>query len=343
MSQSETYRRIVLASRPKGPPTSADFRIEQTSVPNASEGGILLRTLYLSLDPYMRGMMSERAPAYTRSIAIGEVMPGGTVNRVVSSTNPRFKAGDLVLGNSGWQEFSTSDGKDLLPLGTLEQPSRALGVLGMPSFTAYVGLLDIGQPKPGETVVVAAATGAVGAVVGQIAKLKGARAVGIAGGAEKCKYAVEQLGFDVCLDHREPDLGKRLAAACPQGIDVYFENVGGAVFDAVLPRLNVGARIPLCGFVSSYNDESLPPGPNRVPLLQRVLLEKRIRFQGFIILDHYATRFQDFRRDMGEWVANGNVKLREDIVDGLENAPSAFIGLLGGKNFGKLVVRVADN
>jgi len=333
--------RIVLAARPKGAPAPEDFRLELAAAPVPSEGGVLLRTLYLSLDPYMRGMMNERAPAYTRSIAIGEVMPGGTVNRVVTSGNPRFKAGDLVLGNAGWQEFSVSDGKDLLPLGALEHPSRALGVLGMPSFTAYVGLLDIGQPKPGETVVVAAATGAVGAVVGQIAKLKGARAVGIAGGAEKCRYAIEQLGFDECLDHREPELGKRLAAACPKGIDVYFENVGGAVFEAVLPRLNVGARIPLCGFVASYNDENLPPGPNRVPLVQRTLLEKRVKLQGFIILDHYATRFEAFRRDMTEWVAKGQVKLREDLIDGLGNAPSAFMGLLAGKNFGKLVVRLA--
>jgi len=341
MSHSETNLRIVLAARPRGTPTAADFRLEQIPKPVAPESGVLLRTLYLSLDPYMRGMMNERAPAYTRSIPLSEVMPGGTVNRVVASGNPRFKAGNLVLGNAGWQEFSVSDGKDLLPLGTLDPPSRALGVLGMPSFTAYVGLLDIGQPKPGETVVVAAATGAVGAVVGQIAKLKGGRVVGIAGGPDKCRYAVEQLGFDECLDHRQPDLGKRLAAACPNGIDVYFENVGGAVFEAVLPRLNVGARIPLCGFVSSYNDENLPPGPNRVPLVQRVLLEKRVRLQGFIILDHYATRLESFRREMGDWVTKGQVKLREDIVEGLENAPSAFIGLLEGKNFGKLVVRLA--
>jgi NADPH-dependent curcumin reductase len=337
---NENNRRIVLASRPRGAPAPADFRLEEVPVPAPGDGGVLLRTLYLSLDPYMRGMMNERAPAYTRSIAIGEIMPGGTVNRVISSGNPRFKAGDLVLGNAGWQEFSVSDGKDLIPLGALEHPSRALGVLGMPSFTAYVGLLDIGQPKAGETVVVAAATGAVGAVVGQIAKIKGARAIGIAGGPEKCRYAVEQLGFDLCLDHREPELGKRLSVACPDGIDVYFENVGGAVFDAVLPRLNVGARIPLCGFVASYNDESLPPGPNRVPLLQRTLLEKRVRLQGFIILDHYATRLQSFREDMGKWVAKGLVKLREDVIDGLENAPAAFMGMLAGKNFGKLVVRL---
>ena len=333
-------RRIVLASRPRGTPVPEDFRLEKTQAPVLAQDDVLLRTLYLTLDPYMRGMMNERAPAYTRSIAIGEVMPGGTVNRVIATGNPRFQVGDLVLGNAGWQELSSSNGKDLLPLGNLDPPSRALGVLGMPSFTAYVGLLDIGQPKPGETVVVAAATGAVGAVVGQIAKLKGARVVGIAGGPEKCSYAVEQLGFDECLDHRQPDLGQRLAAACPQGIDVYFENVGGAVFEAVLPRLNVGARIPLCGFVASYNDESLPPGPNRVPLLQRTLLEKRVRLQGFIILDHYATRFESFRRDMTGWVTKGQVKLREDRVEGLENAPAAFIGLLAGKNFGKLVVKV---
>jgi NADPH-dependent curcumin reductase len=341
MSHSEINHRIVLGSRPRGAPMPEDFRVEQAPAPVANQGGVLLRTLYLSLDPYMRGMMNERAPAYTRSIAIGEVMPGGTVNRVVTSGNPRFKAGDLVLGNAGWQELSVSDGKDLVPLGALEQPSRALGVFGMPSFTAYVGLLDIGQPKAGETVVVAAATGAVGSIVGQIAKLKGARAVGIAGGPEKCRYAVEQLGFDECLDHREPALGKRLEAACPKGIDVYFENVGGAVFEAVLPRLNVGARIPLCGFVASYNDEQLPPGPNRVPLLQRTLLEKRIRLQGFIILDHYATRLEAFRRDMTAWVQSGQVKLREDVVEGLDNAPAAFIGLLAGKNFGKLVVKLA--
>ncbi len=342
MSHSEINRRIVLASRPKGTPGPQDFRLEEAAPPVA-DGEVLLRTLYLSLDPYMRAMMNEVPPVYSRSIAIGEVMAGATVSRVVTSNNKRFAPGDLVLGNAGWQELAVSDGKDLLALGPLEQPSRALGVLGMPSFTAYVGLLDIGLPKAGETVVVAAATGAVGAVVGQIAKLKDARVVGIAGGPEKCRYAVEQLGFDLCLDHREPDLGKRLAVACPQGIDVYFENVGGAVFDAVLPRLNVGARIPLCGFIASYNDEKLPPGPNRLPLLQSTLLQKRIRMQGFIILDHYATRFEAFRRDMGEWVAAGKVKMREDVVDGLENAPAAFIGLLAGKNFGKLVIRVAES
>jgi NADPH-dependent curcumin reductase len=342
MSHSETNRRIVLAARPKGAPAAQDFRLETAAVPAPGPGELLLRTLYLSLDPYMRGMMNEVAPAYTYSIQIGNPVVGGTVSRVVTSNNPKFKEGDLVLASSGWQDFALSNGEGLMPIAGLAQPSQALGLFGMPSFTAYVGLLDIGQPKPGETVVVAAVTGAVGSVVGQVAKLKGARAVGIAGGAEKCRYAVEELGFDACLDHREPELGKRLAEACPQGIDVYFENVGGKVFDAVLPRLNVHARIPLCGFVASYNDAKLPDGPNRVPLLQSVLLGKRIRLQGFIIVDHYATRYADFRRDMVEWVKAGKVQLREDVVDGLENAPAAFMGLLEGKNFGKLVVKVAS-
>jgi hypothetical protein len=214
--------------------------------------------------------------------------------------------------------------------------------LGMTAFTAYVGLLDIGQPRPGETVVVAAATGAVGSVVGQIARLKGARVVGIAGGAEKCRHAVEQLGFDACVDHRAPALGERLAAACPDGIDVYFENVGGAVFDAVLPLLNDGARVPVCGVIAHYNDAAPPPGPDRLPRVMSTLLQRRIRMQGFIILDHYADRFEAFHRDMGQWLADDRIVLREDRVDGLENAPAAFVGLLQGRNFGKLVVRVAD-
>lgn len=343
MPQSVTVnRRIVLAARPRGLPTPRDFRLEGTAVPTPGEGQVLLRTLYLSLDPGIRNLMDEIAPVYAASVRLGEPMVGGTVNRVVASKHPQFRTGDLVLGKAGWQDYALSDGQDLVPLGEMAQPSLALGGLGMPAFTAYVGLLDIGRPKPGETVVVAAATGAVGAVVGQIAKFKGARVVGIAGGADKGRYAVEELGFDVCLDRRDPQLAERLAAACPDGIDVYFENVGGAVFDAVLPLLNIGARVPVCGFIAHYNDETLPPGPNRLPLLLSTLVQKRIRMQGFIILDHYADRFDAFRRDMGEWVAAGRVKLREDLVDGLENAPTAFIGLLEGRNFGKLVVRVAD-
>ncbi|HTN84748.1 MAG TPA: NADP-dependent oxidoreductase [Sorangium sp.] len=341
-SSEPVNRRIVLAARPRGLPTPQDFRLEDTAVPAPGEGQVLLRTLYLSLDPYMREVMNEIGPAYAPSVRLGEPMVGGTVNRVVASRHPHFRAGDLVLGSAGWQDYALSDGQDLVPLGEMAQPSLALGGLGMPAFTAYVGLLDIGRPRPGETVVVAAATGAVGAVVGQIARLEGARVVGIAGGADKCRFAVEELGFDVCLDRRDPQLAQRLAAACPGGIDVYFENVGGAVFDAVLPLLNIGARVPVCGVIAHYNDDAPPPGPDRLPKTMSTVLQKRIRVQGLVILDHYADRFDAFRRDMGAWVGAGRVKLREDRVDGLESAPAAFIGLLEGRNFGKLVVRVAD-
>jgi NADPH-dependent curcumin reductase CurA len=225
----------------------------------------------------------------------------------------------------------------------MSHPSYALGVLGMPGFTAYMGLLDIGQPKVGESVVVAAATGAVGSVVGQIAKLKGCRVVGIAGGADKCRAAVEELGFDACIDHHSPDLGALLAAACSQGIDVYFENVGGKVFDAVLPLLNTRARVPVCGLISQYNASALPAGPDRSPLLMGTLLTKRIRMQGFIIFDDYGHRYPEFAQAMGQWLASGQIKFREDVVDGLENAPQAFIGLLQGQNYGKLIVRVAHD
>lgn len=335
-------RRITLAARPHGLPTQQDFHLEIEPVPVPADGQLLLRTLYLSLDPYMRNVMDEVGPGYAPSVALGETMVGGTVSRVVQSRNPQFHAGQLVLANAGWQDYALSDGAELLPLDDLAQPSLALGGLGMPGFTAYAGLLDIGQPRAGETVVVAAATGAVGAVVGQLARLRGARVVGIAGGADKCRYAVEELGFDQCLDRRDAGLDERLAAACPAGIDVYFENVGGEVLDAVLPLLNIGARMPVCGFIAHYNQASLSPASDRLPKLLATVLQKRIRMQGFIILDHYAERFADFRRDMAQWVAQGKVRLREDMVDGLEQAPAAFAGLLEGKNFGKLVVRVAD-
>jgi NADPH-dependent curcumin reductase len=344
MPQSQNVnRRILLAARPHGLPTPQDFRLDQSAVPTPNDGEVLLRTLYLSLDPYMRNLMEEVGPTYASSVRLNEPMVGGTVNRVVASKNPKFRAGDLVLGNAGWQDYAVSDGKDLVPLGEMPQPSLALGALGMPAFTAHFGLLDIGRPKPGETVVVAAATGAVGATVGQIAKLKGARVVGIAGDAEKCRYAVAELGFDVCLNRREPQLAERLAAACPQGIDVYFENVGGEVFDAVLPLLNIGARVPVCGYIAHYNEATFPSGPNRVPQVLSTVLQKRVHMQGFIILDHYGERFETFRREMSEWIAAGRVKVREHVVDGLENAPGALIGLLQGRNFGKVVVCVGGD
>ena len=318
-----------------------DFRIESGPVPQPDPGQVLLRTLYLSLDPYMRGRMSD-APSYAPPVAIGDLMVGGTVSRVELSRHRDFKVGELVLGYTGWQDYALSDGQGLTAISSAEpHPSRALGVLGMPGFTAYMGLLDIGRPVAGETVVVAAASGAVGSVVGQIAKIKGCTVVGIAGGEDKCRYVVDELGFDGCVDHRADDLPGRLAAACPKGIDVYFENVGGAVFDAVLPLLNAKARIPVCGLIAAYNATALPPGPDRLGLLVGTLLRKRIKMQGFIIFDDYGPRWSEFADAMGEWVQQGKVKVREDIVFGLENAPEAFIGLLQGKNFGKLVIALA--
>jgi NADPH-dependent curcumin reductase len=336
-------RRIVLNSRPVGVPLAENFRLERLGVPALSAGQVLLRTLYLSLDPYMRGRMSD-APSYAPPVAVGDVLVGGTVSRVDTSRHPDYQRGDVVLGYGGWQDYALSDGSDLTLLDAqMPQPSLALGVLGMPGFTAYMGLLDIGQPKAGETVVVAAASGAVGSVVGQIAKLKGCRAVGIAGDADKCRFVVEELGFDACIDHHSAELPGQLATACPQGIDVYFESVGGAVFDAVLPLLNVGARVPVCGLIAHYNDTTLPAGPDRLGLLVGTLLKKRIKMQGFIIFADYGHRQGEFTEQMGAWVKEGRIRFREDIVDGLENAPQAFIGLLAGKNFGKLIVRVASD
>lgn len=345
-TQSSTInRRIVLASRPPAAPTTENFRLEQAPVPVPGAGQILLRATYLSLDPYMRGRMSD-APSYAPSVEIGGVMTGGTVSRVVASQHPDYREGDLVMAYTGWQDYALSDGTGVTKLpADMARPSYALGILGMPGFTAYAGLLDIGQPQAGETVVVAAATGAVGSVVGQIAKLKGCRVVGIAGGEKKCRHAVERLGFDACIDHHAQDFAQQLAAACPRGIDVYFENVGGRVFDAVLPLLNVLARMPVCGLIAQYSGAVASDGPDRSPQLMRTLLTRRIRMQGFIIFDYYQKQefLAAFIKDMSAWLAAGKIFYQEDIVDGLENAPTAFIGLLQGKNFGKLIVRVAES
>ncbi|MBA3009884.1 MAG: NADP-dependent oxidoreductase [Proteobacteria bacterium] len=336
----EQNRRIVLASRPHGAPVLENFRLEKTPIPQPGDGQVLLRTIYLSLDPYMRGRMSN-APSYAEPVKIDEVMVGATVCRVDLSCHPDYTKGDWVLAQGGWQEYSLSDGSGLTFLGKSPQnPSHALGIMGMPGFTAYMGLLDIGQPKKGETLVVAAATGPVGATVGQIGKLKGCRVVGVAGGSEKCTHAKKVLGFDVCLDHTAPDFALQLGQACPGGIDIYFESVGGKVFDAVLPLLNTKARIPLCGLVSQYNATKLPDGPDRLSLLMGSLLVKRIKIQGFIIFDDYGHRYNEFAGDMSQWLATGKIQYREQIVDGLESAPMAFIGLLEGHNFGKLVIRI---
>jgi NADPH-dependent curcumin reductase CurA len=334
-------RRIVLARRPQGEPTPADFRLEEAPIPALKEGEILMQTVFLSLDPYMRSRMSE-GPSYAAATGLNDVMVGGTVSRVVATRNPQFKEGDMVLSYSGWQEYQVSNGNGLNKLDPrIPRPSYALGVLGMPGITAYVGTLDIGEPKPGETLVVAAATGAVGSVVGQIAKIKGLRAVGIAGGKEKCDYAVKELGFDACIDHRDASMAQLLKDACPKGIDVYFENVGGAVWDAVLPLLNVHARVPLCGLIAQYNATALPAGPDRSSQLLGMLLIRQIKVQGFIISSYY-NRFPAFVADMSGWLQAGKIKYREDITRGLENAPQAFMGLFKGSNFGKLLVQVSD-
>jgi len=338
--QPSTNRRITLAAHPRGLPVASDFHLVAGPVPQPGQGQVLLRTQFLSLDPYMRNLMDKTGPGYAPPVALGTTMPGGTVSRVIESRHPAYRAGDLVLANSGWQDYAVSDGNDLQALGDMARPSLALGALGMPGFTAHVGLLDIGRPKAGETVVVAAATGAVGAMVGQIAKLKGARVVGIAGGADKCRQAVNELGFDACIDRHEPLFAAQLAAACPAGIDVYFENVGGEVLLAVLPLLNVGARMPVCGFVAHYNDTAGSSGANPLPQFLAAILQKRVHVQGFIILDHYGPRFDVFRRDMEQWVGSGQIQARESIVDGLENAPAALSDLLQGRHAGKVVVRL---
>jgi NADPH-dependent curcumin reductase CurA len=341
-------RRIVLAARPTAAATLECFRLERAPIPAVAGGQILLKTLWLSLDPYMRGRMSD-APSYAAPVALGAVMTAGVVARVEQSQHPGFAVGDLVVATSGWQEYAVSDGTGVMRLPPTEHPSYALGVLGMPGFTAYMGLLDIGRPAPGETVAVAAATGAVGSVVGQIAKLKGCRVVGIAGGSEKCAFAVQELGFDACIDHRSPEFPNALRNACPQGIDVYFENVGGKVFEAVLPLLNTHARVPVCGLISQYQaggkadqSDAKPASSVLCSTLMRSILIKRLTMRGFIIFDDYGDRFTEFLTQMTVWLREGRIKYREDVVPGLESAPRAFLGLLEGRNFGKLIVKVAS-
>jgi NADPH-dependent curcumin reductase CurA len=333
-------RQWILAKRPVGEPDSGTLQLIESVPPKAGAGQMLLRTEFLSLDPYMRGRMSD-APSYDAPVEIGGIMVGSTIARVITSAVEGFVPGDWVLSFNGWQDYALSDGKGVINLGaTPEHPSWALGVLGMPGLTAYAGLTEIGQPKPGETIVVAAATGPVGSTVGQIGKILDCRVVGIAGGHDKCAYAVKTLGFDACVDHKRDDLAALLAKACPKGIDVYFENVGGKVLDAVLPLLNSAARIPLCGLVSQYNATALPEGPDRTNALLGLMLRKRLTVRGFIVFQDFAPLYPQFIKVVGAWVAEGKIRYVEDIVNGLENASSAFVGLLRGENFGKRVIRV---
>lgn len=343
MAQSDTENRMfVLAERPKGAPDDNTLRLKTADVPSPGPGQMLLRNEYLSLDPYMRGRMSD-APSYAAPVEIGDVMVGGTVAQVVSSDVDGFEQDDWVVAFGGWQDYALSEGTGVINMGkSPEHPSLALGVLGMPGLTAWAGLTQIGQPKEGETLVVAAASGPVGATVGQIGKILGLRVVGIAGGAEKCGHVIDTLGFDDCIDYKVGGFPKALEAAVPDGIDIYFENVGGAVFDAVLPLLNPSARIPVCGLISQYNATSLPDGPDRLSLLMGTILRKRMTLRGFIVFDDFGHLYHEFADQMGDWVTQGKVKYREEMIEGLEQAPQAFVGLLNGEAFGKRVVRLSE-
>jgi NADPH-dependent curcumin reductase len=333
-------RQIVLAARPQGKPRVTDFRLEETAVPTPGPGQVLLHVQYLSLDPYMRERMDDRE-SYQPPIPLGDVMPGESVATVVASHHPGYSAGDIVLAHTGWRTHALSDRSDLRKLDPAVAPvTTGLGALGMPGFTAYAGLRVIGKPKRNETVVVAAASGPVGSLVGQLAKLAGARAVGIAGGPEKCAYVKDELGFDAAVDHKGADFAANLAAACPDGIDVYFENVGGAVWQAVLPLLNQFARVPVSGLVAQYNDAGQGDRTDRLPATMRAVLFKSLTVRGFINYDFAADHYAAFLREVGAGIADGRIRYREDFVDGLEKAPEAFIGMLQGRNFGKLIVRV---
>jgi NADPH-dependent curcumin reductase CurA len=301
---------------------------------------MLVLTIYLSLDPYMRGRMNE-GPSYAKPVALGEVMTGGMVGEVVRSNLAGFAPGDFVVGRGGWQDYAVFRAGDAERIDPARAPiTTALGVLGMPGQTAYVGLREIGRPKAGETLVVAAASGPVGSVVGQIAKIRGCRAVGVAGSRMKCDFVTGELGFDACLDHSAPDFAEQLRAACPDGIDIYWENVGGRVFEAVLPLLNDFARVPVCGLIAWYNATELPPGPDRTPYLLRQTLTRRLTIRGFIVFDFERGSFLD---EVGQWIREGRLNYREDVREGLEGAPDAFIGLLEGENFGKLMIRLASD
>ena len=330
-------RQVLLRQRPAGVPTPADFEIAEAPLPEPREGEVLVSGIFLSLDPYMRGRISGQR-SYARPVEVGAVMEGRVVGKVAHSRDPNFREGDYVLGGFGWQLYSAVPASALLRLDPVEAPlSTALGVLGMPGLTAYVGLDEIGKPQSAETVVVSAASGAVGAVVGQLARRAGARVVGIAGGTDKCRWVEAELGFNTCIDHRSADLGAALDRACPSGIDVYWENVGGAVQQAVFPRLNDFARMVMCGMVAEYNDVEPRPGPNLMSAVR-----KRLKLQGVIVSDRWQ-RFAEYRAIATPLLQSGELKYREDIVDGLDRAPEAFIGLLQGRNFGKLVVRLAED
>lgn len=338
MSQSElTNRQWRMASRPVGYPAPDDFELVEAPVQDPRFGEILVQNLYLSLDPYMRGRMRDRA-SYAANIQVGGIIVGETVGRVVASQYDGIRPGDYVTCNTGWQEYSTTHGGSARKVDPGAAPvSTALGVLGMPGLTAYHGLLQVGQPRPGDTVLVSAASGAVGGVVGQLAGMSGCRTIGTVGSDEKARYIVDELGYDVAINYKTDDVGQRLADAAPDGIDVYFDNVGGPVTDAAIDNLALRGRVLVCGQISMYNDESAAPGPRNL----WALIAKQARIVGFLVFN-FAQDHDVARARLTEWVASGRLKYKEDIVEGFENAPRAFIGLMNGANFGKLLVKIAD-
>ncbi|MFD1508955.1 NADP-dependent oxidoreductase [Lacimonas salitolerans] len=344
---TDQMTRVILARRPTGAPVDEDFKLDTCPIPDPGEGEVLVRVHYMSLDPYMRGRMDD-AKSYATPIPVGGTMEGGSVGEVIASNHPDFAPGDFAFGMFGWATHGVQPGKMIRKVDPAHGPITAsLGVLGMPGFTGWYGLTQYGQPKEGETVVVAAATGPVGSMVGQLAKARGCRVVGVAGGPEKCKMAVETFGFDDCLDHRAyadaKEMREALASACPKGIDIYFENVAGKVLEGVLPRMNVGGRIPVCGMISWYNAGALGADAggtkDQLPKMWRTILVNRLHVHGFIISDHWNS-FPEFLREVGPMVASGKLKFVEDVAEGLENAPRAFMGLLEGRNKGKQVVKV---
>jgi NADPH-dependent curcumin reductase CurA len=333
---------VLLARRPQGAPRREDFRMVDAPLPVASEGKLLLRNLYLSLDPYMRGRMNDTRDSYAPPYALDAPPGGGTVARVVTSHHDGFAEGDLVVvPDGGWQSYVVSDGTGLRHLpADLVAPSHALGVLGMTGFTAWWGLTAIGRPQAGETLVVSAAAGAVGSVVGQVGRLLGCRVIGIAGGADKSRHVVQDLGFDACVDYRAPDLVDQLQQAAPKGIDIYFENVGGAVREAVWPLLNNDARVPVCGLVSGYNGAVTEAGGGVHDLLMSLIV-KRIRLEGFLNADHLDA-FPTFETQVRGWLDAGHLRASETMVEGLGQAPAAFVGLFEGHNTGKLIVKLPE-
>ncbi|MEE3144451.1 MAG: NADP-dependent oxidoreductase [Pseudomonadota bacterium] len=336
-----TNKRVLFAKRPLGEPDDDCFKIDEVEIPALGPNEILIKTCWLSLDPYMRGRMNDMK-SYTEPMQIGDVMTGESTGIVEQSNSDKWQVGDRVAAHMGWQTYIVAKGDDArlmkvdLDNGSL---SAHLGVVGMPGRTAYFGLTEVGKPKAGETLVVAAASGAVGSAVGQIAKILGLRAIGIAGGSEKCRYVKEELQFDDCLDYKSGNLDDKLSVACPDGIDLYFENVGGDVTKAVAPQLNQGARVPICGYISNYNDEDITKAETPFHILKQL---EHIPEHRFFVVYEWQDRYDEATRQLGEWIKEGHLKYRESVGEGLENAPELFRGLLRGKNFGKQLVKIAE-